>query len=60
MKDGTTLLKWLIMLTYIDNRATTAHIRETLIDMAYQLTNLQGDITAFNDWIREQIRQLAA
>ena len=60
MKDGPTLLKRLIMLTYIDNRATTAHIRETLIDMNYQLTNLQGDITSFNDWVREQVRQLAA
>ena len=28
--------------------------------MTYQLTNLQGDITAFNDWVREQVRQLAA
>ena len=26
MKDGPTLLKRVIMLTYIDNRATTAHI----------------------------------
>ena len=60
MKDRPTLLKRLIMLTYIDNWATTAHIRETLIDMAYQLTNLQGDITAFNDWVREQFHQLAA
>ena len=60
MKDGPTLLKRLIMLTYIDNRATTAHIRETLIDMASQLTHLQGDITSFNDWVREQVRQLAA
>ena len=42
MKDGPTLLKQIIMLTYIDNRATTAHIRETLIDMTYQLTNMQG------------------
>ena len=60
MKDGPTLLKRLIMLTYIDNRATTAHIRETLIDMATQLIHLQGDITSFNDWVREQVRQLAA
>ena len=60
MKDRPTLLKRLIMLTYIDNRATTAHIRETLIDMTYQLTNLQGYITSFNDWVREQVHQLAA
>ena len=60
MKDGPMLLKRIIMLTYIDNRATTAHIRETLIDMTYQLTNLQGDITAFNDWVCEQVCQLAA
>ena len=43
MKDGPMLLKRIIMLTYIDNRATTTHIRETLIEMTYQLTNLQGD-----------------
>ena len=60
MKDGPTLLKRLIMLTYIHNRATTAHIREMLIDMASQLTHLQGDITSFNDWVQEQVRQLAA
>ena len=60
MKDGPTLLKRIIMLTYIDNQATTAHIRETLIEMTHQLTNLQGDITAFNDWVREQVQQLAA
>ena len=60
MKDGPTLLKRIIMLTYIDNRATTAHIRETLIDMTYQLINLQGDITLFNNWVREQVCQLAA
>ena len=40
MKDGSTLLQRIIMLTYIDNRATTTHIRETLIEMTYQLTNL--------------------
>ena len=60
MKDGPMLLKWIIMLTYIDNRATTSHIRETLIDMTHQLTSLQGDITAFNNWVREQVHQLAA
>ena len=48
------------MLTYIDNRATTTHIGETLIDMTYQLTNLQGDITAFNNWVHKQVCQLAA
>ena len=51
MKDGPTLLKRVIMLTYIDNRETTAHIRETLIDMAYQHTTLQGDIMAINDCV---------
>ena len=60
MKDRPTLLKQIIMLTYIDNRATTSHIRETLIYMTHQLTNLQGDITAFNDWVHEQVCQLAA
>ena len=51
MKDGPTLLKWIIMLTYIDNMVTTTYIRETFIDMTYQLTNLQSDITVFNNWV---------
>ena len=28
--------------------------------MTYQLTNLQGDITAFKDWVCKQVHQLAA
>ena len=53
MKDGPTLLRSLIMLTYIDNRATTVHIQEILIVMAYQLTTRHGERTAFNDWVQE-------
>ena len=60
MKDGPKLLKRIIMFTYIDNKASTAHIRETIIDTTYQLTNLEGDITAFNNCVSEQVCQLAA
>ena len=37
------------MLSYIDNRATSAHIQETLINMMMQLMTLQGNIMEFND-----------
>ena len=59
MKDGPTLLKQVIMLAYIDNRATMAHIWETLMDMALHLSTLQGNITEFSDWVHEQVGQLA-
>ena len=35
------------------------HIHETLIDMTLQLSALQGNITEFNDWVCEQVGQLA-
>ena len=38
-------LKWVIMLTYIDNRATTARISKTVIDMGYQLMEASLDVT---------------
>ena len=60
MKDGPTLLKMVTMLTYIDIRATTVHIPESLIHMKMQLMIQQGNITEFNDWVMEQAGQLAA
>ena len=60
MKDGPTLLKMVTMLTYIDIRATTAHIPESLIHMKMQLMTQQGNITEFNDWVMEHAGQLAA
>ena len=45
--DGICLLKQIVVLTYIDNRATTAHIRDTLINMSDILTELEGNITLF-------------
>ena len=58
--DGICLLKQIVVLTYIDNRATTAHIRATLIDMSDKLTELEGNITLFNNWVRTQQARLNA
>ena len=58
--DGICLLKQIIVLTYIDNRATTAHIRDTLIDMSDKLVELDGNVTEFNNWVRAQVVRLNA
>lgn len=58
--DGILLLKQIIVLSYIDTRATTAHIRDTLVDMPKTLLSLNGNITAFNKWVREQVGKLTA
>ena len=36
-KDGPSLLKQIIISTFVDTRATVAQIRESLVDMAQQL-----------------------
>jgi hypothetical protein len=59
-KNGPLLLKKIIMLTYIDTRATTAHIRNSLINMMTQFKTLDGDVTKFNAWVNGQVSQLRA
>ncbi|KAL7559272.1 hypothetical protein ACA910_014622 [Epithemia clementina (nom. ined.)] len=58
--DGICLLKKIIELTYIDTRATTSHIRDTLIDMTSKLQVLGGNVTAFNKWVKAQVEKLSA
>jgi hypothetical protein len=58
--DGPSLLKTIIQLTYIDTRATTAHIRDTLVSADIQLQNLKGNIEEFNNWVRGQVARLNA
>ena len=53
------LLKQIIILTRVDNPASTMHIRETLIESKQKLLILKGDITEFNRWVRKQIGQEA-
>ena len=45
------LLKQIIILTRVDNPASTMHIRETLIESKQKLLLLKGDITEFNRWV---------
>ena len=54
------LLKQLIILTRVDNPASTMHIRETLIESKQKLLLLKGDITEFNRWVRKQMGRLHA
>lgn len=59
-KDGPLLLKKVIMLTYMDTRATTAHIQNALINMGAHFKSLNGDVTSFNDWVNGQVGTLRA
>jgi hypothetical protein len=60
MSDGPCLLKVIINLTYLDTRATTSHIRDTLVSASEKLALLNGNIETFNNWVREQTGKLTA
>ena len=45
------LLKQIIILTRVDNPASTMHIRETLIESKQKLLLLKGNIMEFNQWV---------
>ena len=54
------LLKQIIILTRVDNPASTMHIREMLIESKRKLLLLKGNITKFNKWVRKQMGRLHA
>ena len=54
------LLKQIIILTRVDNPASTMHIREMLIESKSKLLLLKGNITQFNQWVRKQMGRLNA
>ena len=54
------LFKQIIILTRIDNPASTMHIREMLIKSKSKLLQLKGKITEFNQWLRKQMGRLHA
>ena len=54
------LLKQIIILTRVDNPASTMHIREMLIESKSKLLLLKGKITQFNQWVRKQMGRLHA
>ena len=54
------LLKHIIILTRVDNPASTMHIREMLIESKSKLLHLKGNITEFNQWVRKQMGCLHA
>ena len=54
------LLKQIIILTRVDNLASTMHIREMLIESKSKLLLLKGNITQFNQWVRKQMGRLHA
>ena len=54
------LLKQIIILTRVDNPASTMHIREMLIESKSKLLLLKGNITEFNQWVRKQMGCLHA
>ena len=54
------LLKQIIILTRVDNPASTMHIREMLIESKQKLLLLKGNITDFYQWVRKQMGCLHA
>ena len=54
------LLKQIIILTRVDNPASTMHIREMLIESKRMLLLLKGNITEFNQWVQKQMGCLHA
>ena len=54
------LLKQIIILTRVDNPASTMHIREMLTESKSKLLQLKGNITEFNQWVRKQMGRLHA
>ena len=54
-EDGPCLLKQIIVSTFVDTRATTSQIQESLVDMSQQLGAHKGNITKFNKWVEEQV-----
>ena len=49
------LLKQIIILTRVDNPASTMHIREMLIESKCKLVTMKGNITEFNQWVRKHM-----
>ncbi|KAL7559545.1 hypothetical protein ACA910_005174 [Epithemia clementina (nom. ined.)] len=58
--DGACLLKKVIMLTFIDTRATTAYIRELLVNMPNQIVKFDYNITTFNEWVDTLVTTLSS
>ena len=54
------LMKQIIILTRVDNPASTMHTREMLIESKQKLLLLKGNITEFNKWVRKQMGCLHA
>ena len=54
------LLRQIILLTRVDNPASTMHIREMLIESKWKLLLLKGTMTEFNCWVRKQMDHLHA
>ena len=54
------ILKQIIILTSVDNPASTMHIWEMLMESKRKLFLLKGNITEFNQWVRKQMGRLHA
>ena len=57
---ASSLLTQIIILTRVDNPASTMDIREMLIESKRKLLLLKGNITEFNQWVCKQMRCLHA
>ena len=59
-EDGPSFLKALLMKCYVETNATDFYIRDRLSELPNKMTELKHDIGAFNDYVSEQVTDLAA
>ena len=57
---ASSLLNQIVILTRVDNPASTMHIREMLMESKRKLLLLKGNITEFNQWLCKQMGHLHA
>ena len=57
---ASSLLMQIIILTRVDNPASTMHIREMLIESRRKLLLLKDNVTEFNQWVCKQMGHLHA
>lgn len=60
IRCGPLLYRYLMTKAAIDTRATLSHIRENLSNLDTYMTTISSNITAFNEYVKEQRLNLAA
>jgi hypothetical protein len=58
--DGPCYLKVILLTFHVETRATNFHLRKKLHDLPRKMTELKSNISAFNQYVRETVSNLAS